>query len=367
MSAKFGAAADFFEESEKLIPLRSSSGLQILNNRGDIVIEGWNQDKIRLKVKKKTTTADATEAARLLGSAVARHREIEGSVEISAEYGQGLTLQERLRERDNPKTSMEMVLSAPAHAQLQILAFSGKIVLRHWRAPVQIRSAGGEIHIENSRGENIFVLCPSCSITAKDIQAAFRCVGGNKPVFISSIRGDEIFVETAGGSIQASDIRGYQLYVSKTGPIKVLQPKGHVEFSSGDSQVEIEDVFGFVSGRTVSGNITARISEWDSRDKSFIESISGNILLELPRSFSGELELMALPEKIKVESPFNRHLNPYPASSFALVDLDFDKVSPSETYLGDSLLKRVTSKIGSGGEQLRVLSESGSISVRPRK
>jgi DUF4097 and DUF4098 domain-containing protein YvlB len=346
------SAEEFLEESEKLIPLRSSGSLQILNNRGDIVIEGWSQDKIRLKLNKKTISNDPVEAKRLLGSAGIQHREIDGGVEISAEYGRGLTLQERLRERDNPKTSMEMILSAPARAPLQILAFSGKVILRQWRGTVQIRSGAGSIHIENSRGDGIFVLCPSCAISASAIHASLRCVGGDKPVILNGVQGDEIYVETGAGEVRAHDIRGEQLYVSKTGAIKIQKSRGHVEFNSRDSEVDIDEVYGFVSGRTASGNITARIRDWVFHDRAFIESSSGNIVLELPHAFSGEVDLTAPSGKLMVGSPFDLKLN-------SLTRLSGRSSAPSKAADSFSGHAHLSGVLGLGGDQLRVVSERG--------
>lgn len=339
---------EYEEQVEKVIPLRSNGKLQVLNNRGDIVIEGWSQDKIRLSLKKKAVAENVEEAQKLLKSVEVVHQVIDGNVEISAKFGHGLNLQERFKERANPKTSMQMSLLAPAGRELQVLALHGSVILKSWRGAVEIRSASGRVQVENVKGSDVFILCPSCTIEAKDVYADLRCIGSDKGIQLEHIEGVQVYVETDSGSISAKKIKGDQLYVSKTGPILVHDTKGIIEFLSREAQVQLSRVSGFVSGKTTTGNILLKITEWAFLDKALIETIAGNVNLALPEEFAGELDLHAEQGKLNLGIP---------------IDVDEIKNKSQADANQNSHKRHLTVSIHGGDDQLRVVSEKGNIGV----
>jgi len=340
----WGFASEYQVEFEKLIPLRSNGKLQILNNRGDVIIEGWSQDKVRLSLKKKATAENELEAQRLFKSVEVFHQVIQGNVEISANFGQGLTLQEKLHERDHPKTSMQMSLLAPAGRSLQILALQGRVILKNWYGPVEIRASSGEIRVENVRGREIFVLCPSCSIEAKGIRGDLRCIGGKQDIQLENVKSDQVYIESDSGKIRAKQIQGEQLYVSKTGAVLARNLSGNIEFMSRDANVELTHVSGSVSGKTTSGNILIRSAQWIFHDKALLESESGNIAVALPDQFSGELDLLTQADKLRVDVPVSWTI-------------------PISNFNSAMLLQHFVGTVRGGHEPLRIVSEKGNVEV----
>lgn len=338
---------EYEEQVEKVIPLRSNGKLQILNNRGDIIIEGWSQDKIRLSLKKKAVAENVDDAQKLLKSVEIVHQVIEGNVEISAKFGHGLSLQERFKERADPKTSMQMTLLAPAGRGLQVLALHGNVVLKTWRGSVEIRSASGRVEVENVKGSEVFILCPSCIIEAKDVHADLRCVGADKGIQLENVEGNQVYVESDSGGINAQKIKGEQLYVSKTGPILVHDTKGIVEFLSREAQVQLTRVSGFISGKTTTGNILLKIAEWVFLDKALVESVTGNIAVALPEEFVGELDLHAEQGKLHLGIPMEAG------------EIKNKTQAPGK----QNSSKHLTVSIHGGDDQLRVVSEKGDIGV----
>src|SRR5688500_4174946 len=106
--------AEFFDEVEKDFSLRSMADLQVTNLRGGIIINGWPLDTIRVKARRKAIAETEEEAKKLFSNVDFRFRALDDDIELSAEYGRGLDIEQRLRERESPHTSMEMVVYAPA-------------------------------------------------------------------------------------------------------------------------------------------------------------------------------------------------------------------------------------------------------------
>ncbi|MCM2280088.1 MAG: DUF4097 domain-containing protein [Oligoflexia bacterium] len=352
---------EYFEEIERVVPLRSSGELQIINNRGDIVIEGWAQDKVKVRGRKRALAESPSEAKRLFAAIDLGHRRGENEgLELAAEYGRGLGIQERLRERAEPRASMTLRVLAPSNLPLRIWAVSGKVSVKSWKGPLEIRSASGEVRVESARGgKSLSVLCPACAIAISGADGPVRCMGGSGSVLLSDVEGPFIYVESGDGPVQAERINGEQLYVLKGGTLTVRGFNGHIEFHGQRGRVRIEDGRGFVSGRTTSGDISIGMSAWSFQDKALIESTSGEISLQLPRAFSAELDVRSRQGRVEVGIP--------------LFDLTLEKSrgpvlsSASPSAASSAQTQHVQGIAGGGGELLRVYSDSGNIRVNPRK
>lgn len=343
-------AGEFQEDFERVVGLRNQGELLITNNRGDIVVEGWSQDKIRVKGRRKASAESEAEARKLFAAMDLTQRLTEGATEISAEYGRGMTLEERLQERQNPRTSMELTVLAPANRPLRIWAVNGKVTLRSWngsrKAIVDIRSSSGPIQIENVRGGAISVNCPSCSFRLSSVEGTIRCMGGSGSVSLHEVTGPSIYVESESGAIRATRIDGEQLYVSKSGSVFVQGTRGHAEFHTHSGAFELLDGEGLASGRSASGNISIRMKRWRFSDKAIIESQRGTIDLELPRSFSGELDARSARGKVEVAIPLSRPPRVPDSSS--------NPVAEGNHRFG---------VVREGGELLRVFSEQGNVRI----
>lgn len=345
-SATVAAAAEFHDEVERDFALRSIGTLHVTNLRGGIVIQGWAQDKIRVKARRRAVAPTAEEARRLLSVVDFRFRAVEGDIELSAEYGRGLGIQERLRERETPHTGMEMIVFAPSSLSLRVWSNEGAVAIKGWNAPVEVRTSSGEIRLEGARGGAVSLLCPSCAIAARGVRGSLRCVGGNGSVEVHDVSGKSVYVESTSGDIRASRVMaGEQLYVSKAGMIVGRELRGHVEFQTQRGDVDLQDGEGFLSGRTDTGHIRARMKSWRFTDKALIESVKGDIHLTLPRRFAAEVDLWSVNGKTRLGYPLE-----------AITD---------SRVVGPEPANRLRGRIGDGGEQLKVHSQLGNVEVVP--
>jgi hypothetical protein len=334
---------DFYDEIEKTFVLRSLGQLQITNLRGGIVVHGWSQDKIRVKARRRASAANPEEAKRLFSALDFRYREIDGDIELSAEYGRGLEIQDRLHERKQPRTSMEMTVWAPARLGLQVWSSEGQASVSAWNAPVAVRTSSGTIRIENIKGDSVSLLCPNCAMMATAIKGSLRCMGGAQQVQLSNVNGGNVYVETTAGPIDLLNVSGEQLYVSKSGMLKGRRLRGRFEFHLQGGGIDVADSSGFASGYTESGDISLKMSEWQFADKALIESVTGNISISLPTNFSGDVDLWSVMGKTE--------------SSFTVRSVVEERVYGTEPA------NHLRGRIGSGGEQLRVFSRGGSVKV----
>ncbi|MEK6579447.1 MAG: DUF4097 family beta strand repeat-containing protein [Bdellovibrionota bacterium] len=338
-------AGDYAEDIERgPFFIRSREHLQITNNRGSITVQGWAFDKIRVKARRRVVAKDLDDAKLLFAAADIRFRTLgDGSVELSAEYGKKLDIEQRLRERENPKTTMDIVVFAPANLALRVWALDGKVFIKNRVAPVEVRTSTGPILIENVRGETISALCSSCTISVHAIQGNLRCMGGSGDIDVIDVKGNNIYAESTTGSIRLARVQGEQLIVSKSGAISGRAQSGYVQFHTQQAPVEILDASGFLTGKTDSGNIVAKMRSWRFEDKGLIESAKGSITLTLPSNFSGDLDVKSILGRASV---------------------GYSLQNPGERIsMGPEPANHLAGRIGDGGEILKVFSESGDIQI----
>ena len=338
-------AENFLNEFERDYPIRSFGELQVTNLRGGIEIRGWSLDKIRVKAKRRVEAANQEEAKRRLTALDIRFSSLGQGLEVSAEYGKNLSIEERLQERKQPKTSMDLVIYAPAAMDLRVWTVDGKVFVKEWGHSLEVRSAKGAVRVENVRSKQVSVLCPSCDISVKGARGTVRCMGGSGDVRLQDVNGDDIFVETQSGVITARRISGRQLYVSRSGALLGSRLSGQIEFHTTSGAVRIDELSGFASGRTVDGPIELKIRSWNFRDKALFESARGRIRLEVPHDFSAEVDLWSLYGKARLD------LGLTPAR-------DFGSYGPEPR-------NHLRGTIGEGGEQLRAFSQEGDVVLVP--
>jgi DUF4097 and DUF4098 domain-containing protein YvlB len=341
-------ATTFSDTIERDFPLRSLGELRITNARGDITIDGWSQDRVRLKAFRKVQAASQEEATRVFSYTDVRYKNVEKDIEVSAEYGRGLKIEERLKERNLPQVGMDLHIQAPSSLSLRVWAVSGKVFIKGWNANLEVRSTRGTVEIESVRKGTVAVLCPSCSVRVKSVHSSVRCMGGAGDVEISEVNGPQIYVESDAGGVKVSNIEGDQLYVTKAGAIQGKQLKGRIEFHTRQGNVTIAESSGFISGRTETGTVSAQMREWSFVDKALIESISGSVALTVPPTFSAEVDLRSGSGRV--------------FSAFPLI-LPSGYQGLLQEKASRRPFSRLMGMVNDGGEQLKLASDSGNVSL----
>lgn len=334
----------FEQEFTKDFPVRTINRLSVTNLRGAIRITGWNQSKIRVKALVKVSAVGKETADPLFKQADVLFRELWRGYELTASYGKGLSIEQKIQERKNSKIRMDLDIRAPVGLELGVWVTNDPVEVTSWKAKLEVRSKKGPIKVQKIRVPLVVLTCPECSIDLERVTGSIRCVGGSGKTTVQHVYGDSVYVESTTGAIEVGQIRASQSYVSQSGSIQGRRLEGNIEFLTQEGNVEIQEAKGVLSGKTHQGNISAQVLEWDASEKAFLESESGNIRLAVPTTLSANLDMYTPSGKVKLELPFfpekrsNREVGPQPANHF----------------LG---------RVGEGGEEIRIFSKSGDIAL----
>ncbi len=340
----FAGLERYSDEFVRNHKLRSLGVLKINNRRGDVTVRNWTQDKIRIQVYREAFAKTELEAKQLAERADVDVREFGNQIEIFARYGKGLEIGKKLEERSKSMARLSFVIDAPHSVNLELWTVSGAVAVKGWRGEVSIRSTDGEVEVSKLRGGNLQITCTSCPISLSDIESKVRIVGGKRDIRGYKIRGESLYFQSESGSLEIQHASGNQVYVSKSGDLIGKGLQGNVQFRTETGNIQIKKGNGFVSGKTTYGNIDIEMLSWKFQSKGLIESLKGNVNVILPKNFSGELD---------IESHYGKVV-----SEFVVRKRGFGKRIP--VVMTEN---RIRGEVGEGGEQLRIQSTKGMITV----
>jgi len=277
---------------EREFPMRRVVSLHLSNLRGGITVQGWSQDRIRVHATRKVAAESAEARTHFREAADIRFAAVEGVYEVSAEYGRSLSLEERLRERAQPRTQMDLVVQVPQGLSMRVGTVDGAIKLSAWKGNAEIRSSSGAIDLDSVEGDSLSAFCDDCSLHIKNVKGNLRANTRSGEVRLEAIQSTSLFVETQTGRISAKNVHSpQQLYVSHAGDFSAESIEGNVEFSNTSGNVNVKGLRGFISGRTLTGSVNVDVDVWKFSERALFESQEGRVSLRLPRDFVGEVEL----------------------------------------------------------------------------
>jgi hypothetical protein len=176
----------------------------------------------------------------------------------------------------------------------------------------------------------------------RSVNGPVRCMGESGAIQLADVDAPQTYVESASGALTAARVRGEQLYVTQSGSITGRELRGRIEFHAGSAPVEIVESEGFLSGRSTSGDITARMRDWEFADKAVIESAQGNIRLSMPADFSGDIDLFSGKGRTEIGFP---------------VESTEDRAGAGQPA------GHLVGRIGDGGELLKVQATQGTVQL----
>ena len=342
----WGESKEFFEESEKDFSLRSIGQLEVKNFKGNLQVQGWPLDKIRIKLKKSVKAGSPEVAKELLTRIsyrlVSRNARDE-EIEISNQYSEQLSIKDRLKENEHPTVRMDLIVFAPSRIKLDAWVANGQLTLKNWNAPVTIRSNQGTVLGEDITADTTSVFCSACAISLKNIKGSVHCVGGEGKISLEGVAGSQIYSEVREGSLSLVRIQGDQLYVANRGDISGNSLEGNIQFQSRQAAVDLKNISGHVSGTSEKGNISLAIQKWTPLGQSLVESIDGSISLTLPWRVSANVDIWSPNGKTNVDFPITG--------------------TTREQILDQNSSKRWVGRLRDGGELIKIFTKTGNIKV----
>lgn len=294
-------------EKSFIFKSRENELVRFENYQGSIDLEGWNQDRIRVTASVWGGEGPLPQWPQ--DFSVEEEPYLNG-IRIRIVASKGKEILEKLKLRKNSWfPHVHLLINAPAHRPVEVRAGEGNISVKGWRQKISVSSMGGNIALEDLvGGDFVEVLAPKGNVSLLDSKAKrFKVVSGLNSINIRNLIGDWGYVDSRGGDLylEGSQIQEMEMVVG-SGQLSVVDFVGNLRFFGGDGKISLSNLAGGASGTTKGGAIELKAKRWRPTDFSYFETQSGNISLDFPNDFRGQLDLETRSFDLAVEFPGQR-------------------------------------------------------------
>jgi hypothetical protein len=349
-SAAF-AQNSYTNEVETDVRFKKLLPIYLQHDLGDVSIQGWNQDLIRVRLK-KIVIADREELATETANRFALvSLETPTSIELRVGTPMGTDLMTKLRNRQKKKDiRVDLEIKAPINLDLTLVLGTEKsLKLSQWKGGIRINGRQGGVDLSKLKLSNpLHVHCPDCKITVSESDFSGSILAGDQKVELKKVRSGSkpLMVFSQAGEIDLSETGGNFQIRSKSGALTSSQHQGDLHAQSESGLIRMDRMSGDVDAQTTSGNISYQ----GIKPGKLIElkSHSGSMDLSAPSGFSGLIDLQSIQSEVVCGFPFKV------------------KKQSSDDY-GPSIRGKAIGQIGSSqNTSIIAFSESGKIEFKKK-
>lgn len=288
----------------KEFTLEKPLDLELDDPRGEIILESHNQNKIVIQANKIVEALSSKEADDLA-------RRIRVDIEKSgalvrvktkyqkAEEGSFLEKLFSVKKSVGGYVSYHILVPKKIH-EAEISVTSGEIKVFYLNGHMNLLSTSGDIELIGIDGD-IYCSVTSGSIRAKEIKGELSLQGTSSDMKLKKVEG-ELKIDCTSGSVFIQDLYGSLKSTQTSGDLEVKGLTGNLSASNTSGDIWLEQSQGSVDLNTTSGDIEARIQILPSKYY-YIETISGDIYLYVPKDTQADLEVETTSGEINLNIP----------------------------------------------------------------
>lgn len=377
-------------EVSETFNIGSGGSISVKGISGEVDFQGWKSDKVEVREVLYLNVFTKEEAEKILERTETEISTSGNHIRISG-HGKRHYIRRKLEIKLPEKFDVDARVT---NGRIHLRGVTGSIILQSSNGAIELTDCGGDVEAHTSSGDlymdnvkgRLDARTSGGNIRLRNVteRADLQTSGGS----ISVIGAEkDVFLFTSGGEITTRDIGGNLDARTSGGDIDVIDCKGNADLQTSGGDIEVEniggtldantsggdvsgkrindrtsartsggdidliDVNGAVNARTSAGDIDVEISMTDfSKDhRMFLSTRSGGIHLFLPEK---------MPATITAEIRNNSRWKRYEINS------DFPLQESTENR---ERVLRKTGDINGGGDEIRLETSGGDISIRKNR
>lgn len=250
-------AIDYKKDFSHLFDVQQGVKIIVENGDGDVVIESWDQDQVKVDVVYHSVSSDKdnvefdVEFNQKNNSVYIIGREYRGNFNFAFHY-----------------RNYKYKISAPSYASVDLKGSDGDIIIRGINGGVECRTDDGNIYLADIRNELTEVYTTDGDVTIKNLN------GG-------------LYVKSDDGDVTIEDVTGKQVQVKAAdGDVNIFNSKSNFRINSDDGGVTLSKVEGKeIDVRTSDGDVDIFYIGTDEIDF-YINTDDGRVDLKLDKMVS---------------------------------------------------------------------------------
>jgi DUF4097 and DUF4098 domain-containing protein YvlB len=224
-------------------------------------------------------------------------------------------------------------VSTPANLMLSVATSSADVIGSDIRNDLTVKGSSTDINLENVTG-NCDLRVTSGDLSGHYIEGNISFLGSSSDIDVEELKGN-LEVETSSGDVAVRKVKGNVKAESTSGELQVDDIEGDIDLDATSGDVYCQNIEGSAQVSSISGDI--KLSGLTNPTGIFrAASTSGDVYLEIARSFNGHLEIETSSGEINA-------------------DIDMDYKTISDSYL--------EGKTGEGTGKIKIVTTSGDVSL----
>jgi Toastrack DUF4097 len=253
----------YLERTETTIQAVRGGVLHLVSKQGDVDIDSWNRDEVRVLVEKRSDVSDEAQALALFEAFQVTTTPVSDTVQVEAGVrGEGPL----------DSVMVKIFVSVPSQFGVYVKTAKGGIVIRDLKGDIEARTDFGGITFNSVMG---------------DVKAETE-VGG-----ITLNGGDGLYeVKTGRGGITIQSMKGNIKAETGGGGIKVKGSSGPMVVKTNEGDIEISGALGYIEAASQSGNIEAELRIADEGVDTHCKLVtgSGDVTIYLPKKLAATID-----------------------------------------------------------------------------
>ncbi|HXZ79326.1 MAG TPA: DUF4097 family beta strand repeat-containing protein [Terriglobales bacterium] len=339
MGGVFGNAYSFTHTVQQSIPRGAS--LRVVSDRGDVTVNTWDGDEIKIDVQKKVHAKDQNEAQKM----------DESTQPLITLEGNNVTVNANTAGAGRGGVESDLQIYLPKKAGVEVSTKHGDITVRDRIGDIKTSSLHGDMTVESVTG-NVNLDSHRGSLHVKDIIGDVSVAGRVDDSTISNVSGNLNLSGDFFGEMNLSKIGKGVTFRSSRTDMEFGKLDGELTMESGD--LRAKSLFGPLRLATRSKDIHLDEVNGDIR----LENSNGTVEVHINKPL-GRVEISNSKGDVRLELPAQASFQLEASTRSGDINNDFGlKVDSSN---GSS---RASGSVGSGGPTLQITNQYGNVEIR---
>lgn len=233
----------YIERTETTIGTVSGGVLHLVTKQGDVEVDSWNREEVRVLVEKRSDVSDEAQAQALFQAFQVTTTPMSDTVQVLA----------GARGEDSLESVMvRFIVSVPSQFGVYFEATKGGIVIRDLEGDVEARTDYGGVTLYSVKGD-VKAESGTGGITMNNVNGSMDLKTGSGGITFNTVNGD-VKAETELGGITVNEGEG---------SMEVKTGRGGITFNSVNGDFKAETGAGGITVNTGTGSVEAKADRGD--------------------------------------------------------------------------------------------------------
>lgn len=296
--------ASFSDVQEQDLPLRKQNPIYVRHSLGQVSVQGWVQDRIRVVLKKRMLAETEAQAKSEFKKLELVSLETPNRFEIRVGKSRGADIVTKLRELQASPVTVDLEIRAPYHADLTLVLGDGRdLKINQWRGPLTLHAQKASVQLSKlALTAPLKLNVPQCQVEISDSKFLGHVFTAGQKVTLTEVESlGALVVDTANGDVALSRTRGKIEIHTTSGRLNSIKHQGVLAFQSKEGGLFATEFDGDLEGQTQTGQIMLEIDRVGSYLQ--LDTQKGDIQVSLLPKFEGNFDLFSLKGELVIQFP----------------------------------------------------------------